>query len=126
MKNILLVDDDPTVSETLVGLFDKDEYRFHQLEDGTRALEFIDNNSLDLVLLDVNLPSVSGLDVLKEIKKMDSHLPVIIISGYISTENAIEAMKEGAYEYITKPFQIERLMMTINNHSDDNNKQTQR
>jgi DNA-binding NtrC family response regulator len=114
MKNILLVDDDPTVSETLVGLFDKDEYRFHQLEDGTRALEFIDNNSLDLVLLDVNLPSVSGLDVLKEIKKMDSQLPVIIISGYVSTENAIEAMKEGAYEYITKPFQIERLMMTIN------------
>ncbi|HDS00566.1 MAG TPA: DNA-binding response regulator, partial [candidate division Zixibacteria bacterium] len=46
MKNILLVDDDPQVSETLVGLFDQDEFRFHQLEDGTRALEFIDNNSL--------------------------------------------------------------------------------
>ncbi|HEQ99755.1 MAG TPA: sigma-54-dependent Fis family transcriptional regulator [candidate division Zixibacteria bacterium] len=114
MKNILLVDDDPQVSETLVGLFDQDEFRFHQLEDGTRALEFIDNNSLDLVLLDVNLPSVSGLDILKEIKKADAQLPVIVISGYVSTENAIEAMKEGAYEYITKPFQIERLMMTIN------------
>jgi DNA-binding NtrC family response regulator len=114
MKNILLVDDDPTVSETLVGLFDREEFRFHQLEDGNRALEFIDNNSLDLVLLDVNLPSVSGLDILKEIKKSDAQLPVIVISGYVSTENAIEAMKEGAYEYITKPFQIERLMMTIN------------
>jgi DNA-binding NtrC family response regulator len=114
MKNILLVDDDPQVSETLVGLFDQDEFRFHQLEDGTRALEFIDNNSLDLVLLDVNLPSVSGLDILKEIKKADAQLPVIVISGFVSTENAIEAMKEGAYEYITKPFQIERLMMTIN------------
>ncbi len=114
MKNILLVDDDPAVSETLVGLFDKSEYRFHQLEDGNRAIEFIDNNTLDLVLLDVNLPSVSGLDILKEIKKRDATLPVIVISGYISTENAIEAMKEGAYEYITKPFQIERLLMTIN------------
>jgi two-component system, NtrC family, nitrogen regulation response regulator GlnG len=114
MKNILLVDDDPAVSETLVGLFDNTEFRFHQLEDGNRAIEFIDNNSLDLVLLDVNLPSVSGLDVLKEIKRLDSNLPVIIISGYISTENAIAAMKEGAYEYITKPFQMERLMLTIN------------
>jgi len=114
MKNILLVDDDPAVSETLLGLFDNSEFRFHQLEDGNRAIEFIDNNSLDLVLLDVNLPSVSGLDVLKEIKKLDSNLPVIIISGYISTENAIAAMKEGAYEYITKPFQMERLMLTIN------------
>lgn len=114
MKNILLVDDDPAVSETLVGLFDKSEFRFHQLEDGNRAIEFIDNNTLDLVLLDVNLPSVSGLDILKEIKRRDATLPVIVISGYISTENAIEAMKEGAYEYITKPFQIERLMLTIN------------
>jgi DNA-binding NtrC family response regulator len=114
MKNILLVDDDPAVSETLVGLFDKSEYRFHQLEDGNRAIEFIDNNTLDLVLLDVNLPSVSGLDILKEIKRRDATLPVIVISGFISTENAIEAMKEGAYEYITKPFQIERLMLTIN------------
>ena len=50
MKNILLVDDDPTVSETLVGLFDKSEYRFHQLEDGNRAIEFIDNNGKRVIL----------------------------------------------------------------------------
>ena len=114
MKNILLVDDDPNVSETLVGLLDSSEFKFHQLQDGKGALEYISNNNLDLVLLDVNLPTVSGLDVLKEIKKRDSNLPVIVISGYVSTENAIEAMKEGAYEYITKPFKIERLMLTIN------------
>ena len=114
MKNILLVDDDPNVSETLVGLLDNSEFKFHQLQDGSGALEYIDNNSLDLVLLDVNLPTISGLEVLKGIKKLNSNLPVIVISGYISTENAIEAMKEGAYEYITKPFKIERLMLTIN------------
>jgi len=114
MKNILLVDDDPNVSETLVGLLDNSEFKFHQLQDGNGALEYIDNNNLDLVLLDVNLPTISGLEVLKEIKKLNSNLPVIVISGYISTENAIEAMKEGAYEYITKPFKIERLMLTIN------------
>ena len=119
MKNILLVDDDPTVSETLLGLFDQSEYNFHHLEDGDRALNFIENNNPDLVLLDVNLPSISGLDILKEIKKRDSNLPVIIISGYVSTENAIQAMKEGAYEYITKPFQIERLMLTINKAMGD-------
>ena len=65
MKNILLVDDDPNVSETLVGLLDNAEFKFHQLQDGKGALEYIDNNNLDLVLLDVNLPTVSGLDVSK-------------------------------------------------------------
>jgi len=113
MKNILLVDDDSQVSETLAQLLDPSEYKFHYVNDGDRALEAIDNAHADIVLLDVNLPSVSGLDVLKEIKARKDDIPVIVISGYVSTENAIKAMREGAYEYITKPFQVERLMMTI-------------
>ncbi|MCK4657536.1 MAG: sigma-54-dependent Fis family transcriptional regulator, partial [candidate division Zixibacteria bacterium] len=113
MKNILLVDDDVEVGKTLSQIFDSSEYRFHCIEDGDKTLDMIDNTDADLVLLDVNLPTVSGLDVLKEIKSKNVELPVIIISGFVSTENAIMAMREGAYEYITKPFQIERLMVTI-------------
>ncbi len=113
MKNILLVDDDIQISETLQQLFDPSEYKFHCIEDGENALDVVEETNPDLVLLDVNLPSGSGLDVLRDIKSKNADLPVIIISGFISTENAIKAMREGAYEYITKPFQMERLMMTI-------------
>jgi len=113
MKNILLVDDDIQVGDTLAQLLDPSEYKFHCITDGEQALDMIDSTGADLVLLDVNLPTISGIEVLKDIKASKTDLPVIIISGYVSTENAIKAMREGAYEYITKPFQMERLMLTI-------------
>ncbi len=113
MKNILLVDDDVRIGETLAELFDPTEYKFHYTADGENTIDMIDSTNADLVLLDVNLPSISGIDVLREIKSNNIDVPVIVISGYVSTENAIKAMREGAYEYVTKPFQMERLLMTI-------------
>ena len=115
MKNILLVDDDKDLSQSLANLFDGDKYHFDFLEDGMEVGTFVrDNKNVDLVMLDVNLPSLSGLDVLKQIKQIKKELPVIIISGFVSTENAIEAMSEGAYEYLTKPFELEKLIDTVN------------
>jgi DNA-binding NtrC family response regulator len=113
MKSILLVDDDRDFSETLVAGIDPDAYRVDTLIDAPGTLEYIRSNNPDVVLLDVNLPSRSGLDLLREIKEIEGAPPVIIISGYVSTESAMEAMREGAYEYVTKPFQIERLLSTI-------------
>ncbi|MDD3730855.1 MAG: response regulator, partial [candidate division Zixibacteria bacterium] len=104
MKKILLVDDDKEISQSLANLFDSDKYNFNFLEDGALVTNFLEeNNDVDLVMLDVNLPTLSGLDVLKQIKQIKNELPVIMISGFVSTENAIEAMREGAYEYLTKP-----------------------
>lgn len=115
MKNILLVDDDKNLSQSLAKLFDPARFNFDFLEDGLEVGEFVKgNDDVDLVLLDVNLPSLSGLDVLKQIKQINNELPVIIISGFVSTENAIEAMREGAYEYLTKPFEIDKLISTVN------------
>ncbi len=115
MKNILLVDDDQEVSQSVANLFDSDKYKFEFLEDGDGVSDFLaDNQDIDLVMLDVNLPSMSGLDVLKQIRQAKSELPVIVISGFVSTDNAIEAMKEGAYEYLTKPFQVSKLLDTVN------------
>ena len=115
MKNILLVDDDREVSRSVANLFDTEKYRFEFLEDGAGVAEFLQKNrEIDLVMLDVNLPSMSGLDVLKQIRQVKSEVPVIVISGFVSTENAIEAMKEGAYEYLTKPFQVSKLLETVN------------
>ena len=115
MKHILLVDDDKEVSQSLAGLFDSNKYYFEFFEDGKGVRDFVsDHKDIDLVLLDVNLPTLSGLEVLKQIKQIDNDLPVIMISGFVSTENAIEAMREGAYEYLTKPFEIVRLVETVN------------
>jgi len=115
MKNILLVDDDREVSQSLANLFDAERYRFNFLEDGINVSHYVsEHEDVDLVMLDVNLPTLSGLEVLKQIKAVNGNLPVIMISGFVSTENAIEAMREGAYEYLTKPFEIEKLIDTVN------------
>jgi two-component system, NtrC family, nitrogen regulation response regulator GlnG len=119
VKSILLVDDDRNLSETLAELVDPKEYRVDILGDGPGTLEYIRANGPDVILLDVNLPSGSGLELLKEIKEIEGAPPVIIISGYVSTDNAMEAMKEGAYEYVTKPFQMDRLLLTINKATEE-------
>ncbi len=114
MKNILLVDDDKDLSLSLANLFDSEKFNFQFLEDGDQVEQVVkDDNEIDLVMLDVNLPTMSGLEVLKQIKGVRDELPVIVISGFVSTDNAIEAMREGAYEYLTKPFQIEKLISTV-------------
>ncbi|HVP07329.1 MAG TPA: sigma-54 dependent transcriptional regulator [Candidatus Acidoferrum sp.] len=115
MKNILLVDDDREVSTSLANLFDADKFAFDFLEDGTDVGKYLqEHGNVDLVMLDVNLPTMSGLEVLRQIKKTSVDLPVIMISGFVSTENAIEAMREGAYEYLTKPFEVEKLIDSVN------------
>ena len=115
MKNILLVDDDRDVSQSLANLFDSDKFRFNFLEDGDKVTCYLaEHGDVDCIMLDVNLPTLSGLEVLKQVKQLNDNLPVIMISGFVSTENAIEAMREGAYEYLTKPFEIEKLVDTVN------------
>ncbi len=116
MKKVLLVDDDVELSQSLMNLFDPDKYSFHHLEDGQDTANYIADHkdNLDLVMLDVNLPSCSGLDVLKNIKDINKEMPVIMISGFVSTENAMEAMREGAYEYLTKPFELSKLIEIVN------------
>lgn len=112
-KHILLVDDDPEVSQAVANYFDPADYKFHTLTDGDRILEVLPRVKPDLVLLDVYLPTISGLDILKEIKEKDPELPVIIISGQVSTDNAIDAMRDGAFEYITKPFRLDKLQEIV-------------
>ncbi|UCD16875.1 MAG: sigma-54-dependent Fis family transcriptional regulator [Candidatus Zixiibacteriota bacterium] len=115
MKNLLIIDDDPEISRSLANLFDPERYRFNFLEDGQGMVRFIEEHpEIDVVLLDVNLPTLSGLDLLKQAKLKGIDIPIIMISGFVSTENAMEAMREGAYEYLTKPFEIQKLINTVN------------
>jgi two-component system, NtrC family, nitrogen regulation response regulator GlnG len=112
MRQILVVDDDPKVCKALEDYF-SNEYRLYVLPDGENAINVIQDIRPDLVILDMNLPGVSGMEVLKEIRKFDEELPVIVITGHVSTESAIDSMKEGAYEFITKPFPLEKLSLVV-------------
>lgn len=115
MKNILLIDDDREVSRSIMELFDSEKFHVTHMTDGATVPEMLARrDDVDVVMLDVNLPTMSGLEILKKIRKVNSKLPVIIISGKVSTENAIEAMKEGAFEYLAKPFEVDRLIGTVN------------
>lgn len=113
LTNILLVDDDPEVAQAVVNYLSPDQYRVEVVGDGALVMDAVRRLKPDLILLDVNLPSVTGLELLRSIKEEAGEIPIIIVSGYVSTGNAIDAMKDGAFEYLTKPFRLEKLEQTI-------------
>ncbi len=112
-KRVLLVDDDPEIAQAVVNYFDPADYKFDTLTDGDQLLDVLPRVEPDVILLDVHLPTTSGLELLRNIKEQHGDVPVIIMSGRISTDNAIEAMREGAFEYLTKPFRLDNLQETV-------------
>ncbi|MGA1825217.1 MAG: sigma-54-dependent transcriptional regulator [bacterium] len=109
MEKILIVDNDEGLIHFLSRFFIKKGYNVSSCIDGQATLDILAKNTFDLILLDYKMPELSGLDILKEIKKTHIKTPVIIITAYGTTETAIEAMKLGAYDYLLKPFDREEL-----------------
>jgi two-component system response regulator AtoC len=113
MEKILIVDDEPFICENLTRILEEDRYHTVVALSGQRAMECLREEAIDLVFLDLNLPDVSGLEVLKQIKEWDPDLLVIIITGYASVESAVEALKLGAYDYIKKPFKADVIKLIV-------------
>ena len=114
-QTILIVDDDESIRITLKNIIDYEGYGCLLADDGIDALEQLTDNKIDLVLLDLRLPRMNGMDVLKEAKKTNPNLPVIIVSGQGTIKLAVEATKLGAYDFIDKPLSADRIMLTIRN-----------
>jgi two-component system response regulator HydG len=115
---ILVVDDDQahrTMLKTLLGGWD---YVLEEADDGSRAIEMVQEKPYDLVLMDVRMVEVSGLEALPDIKKFNPAIPVIIMTAYSSVETAVEALKKGAYDYLTKPLDFDELKLTIERAMD--------
>ncbi|HBC45630.1 MAG TPA: sigma-54-dependent Fis family transcriptional regulator [candidate division Zixibacteria bacterium] len=112
-KSVLVVDDDPQIVKALGECLEGFDYGMKVATNGAEALLKMADPELSLVLLDVNLPDYSGLDILNKIKESNSNLPVIIMTGFVSTEAAIDAMKGGAYEFVTKPFNLDKITTLI-------------
>jgi two-component system response regulator PilR (NtrC family) len=110
---IHLIDDEPIIHDVLGQLLASEGYQVEISASGEEALEKFREQRYDLVLLDLLMPGLDGLEVLKQIKRIDPEALVIIITAYASVESALTAMKMGAYDYIQKPFKNDELLMTI-------------
>ena len=118
MPNLLVVDDDLSMREMLEVMLTSEGYHVECAEDGTKAMRMLEKKDYDLILCDIRMGTVGGLEVLREAKSRRPQTVVIMISAFATTETAVEAMKEGAYDYIPKPFNVDELKQTITNALD--------
>jgi len=117
-QQILIIDDELSMRKLLELMLSKEGYKVSCAENGKTAISMINKKDFDLLLCDIKLGDISGLYVLRAAKKQNQNTVVIMISAYASAETAVEAMNEGAYDYVPKPFDIEELKQTIKNALD--------
>jgi two-component system nitrogen regulation response regulator NtrX len=112
---ILIADDEPSILQSLSGLLTDEGFEVVTADNGYEALKVIDAEAPDLVILDIWMPGIDGIETLKEIKKANAVLPVIIITGHGNVETAVRATKLGAFDLIEKPLNIDKIIVAINN-----------
>ena len=112
-NKILIVDDEPFNLDLLEQELTDKGYAIERAADGREAMTKFESVRPDLVLLDYQMPDMNGLEVLKEIRKRESTVPVVMITAYGTIERAVEAMKEGAYDFIPKPFDPDHLALVV-------------
>ena len=116
--SVLIVDDEPSILQSLGGLLSDEGFEVITASNGYEALKIIDSQSPDLVLLDIWMPGIDGIETLKEIKKGNPYIQVIIITGHGNIETAVKATKLGAFDLIEKPLSIDKVIVSINNALD--------
>ncbi len=115
MHTILVVDDEPSIRECLQIMLKREGYAVSCAEDGKEAITLFEKNPFDVVLADIRMPRSTGFEVLNRIKELSPQTKVIMITAHASFESAVESMKEGAYDYIAKPFNVDEVKRTVSN-----------
>jgi len=115
LKKIVIVDDEQAIRWSLGEALKNEGYETEEIENGKKALKAFRNDPADLIILDLKLPDINGIEVLKKIKEMDEQVPVIMMTAYGQIETAVEAIRCGAYDFLLKPFQLEKMKITIRN-----------
>jgi DNA-binding NtrC family response regulator len=113
VSTILIIDDDDQLRISFERLLNEEGYAVRTAASGEAGIRMIDDAIPDLVLLDVRLPGINGLEAFKQIHRIESKLPVIIMTAFGTTETAIEATKMGAFDYVIKPFDVPQMLSTI-------------
>lgn len=120
MPKILIIEDEPAIRRVLIKILSDEnkEYEIEEASDGVEGLEKIKKDEYDLVLCDIKMPKLDGMEVLTSTKKIKPEIPFVMISGHGDLETAVNAMKLGAYDYISKPPDLNRLLNTVRNALD--------
>jgi DNA-binding NtrC family response regulator len=120
MSKILIIEDEAAIRRVLTKILseESDTYIVEDAEDGVQGLEKIKNNDYDLVLCDIKMPKMDGVEVLEAVKKIKPEIPMVMISGHGDMETAIQTMRLGAFDYISKPPDLNRLLNTVRNALD--------
>ena len=113
MDRILIIDDEKSVLDMLNVIFKKEGYRVKKSLSAQKALELIDEEDFDLILSDIRLPQISGMELLRKVKEKKPGIPVIMITAYGTIKQAVEAFKAGAIDYVVKPFDVEELKIIV-------------
>ncbi len=111
---ILLIDDEPAQIISLKSFLKRRNYTVLTANSGTEGLKFVQEGNIDLVFTDFRMPDMSGLEVVQAVKKINPEIPVVVITAFSQTEDAVKVMKEGAYDYISKPVDLDELELLIN------------
>ncbi len=118
MPRICIIDDDKSIRNALKDILEYESYEVDLAVDGKTGLELIQKNDYDVVLCDIKMPRMDGIEVLDEIFKIKPDTPVVMISGHGTVDTAVEAIKKGAFDFIQKPLDLNRLLITIRNAMD--------
>jgi two-component system nitrogen regulation response regulator NtrX len=112
---ILIIDDEANIRISLAGILEDEGYETHGAASGEEGVEAVRKEPPDLVLLDIWMPGIDGMEVLRRLKESYPYLPVIMMSGHGTIETAVKATKMGAYDFIEKPFSLEKILVTVAN-----------
>lgn len=113
MTNILIVDDEEIIRNFLTDVLSEDGYRVHSLEKAEDALDLISKGGIEILITDIKMKGMNGLDLLKKTKDINPGIDVVVITAFDSAQNAMESMKLGAVDYLSKPINIEQMRFII-------------
>ena len=115
---ILIIDDEPSIRTVLRDILEMEDYKVEEAKDGIDALSKIKKTKFDAAICDIKMPKMDGMEVLERINILSPDTPVIMISGHGDIDTAVETVKKGAFDYISKPPDLNRLLITIRNALD--------
>lgn len=121
MSKILVIDDERSIRNTLKDILEYEKYQVDLAEDGIKGIEKVKNGEYDVVLCDIKMPGMDGIEVLGQLTQLAPDTPVVMISGHGNIDTAVESIKKGAFDYIEKPLDLNRLLITIRNAMDKSN-----
>ena len=120
MPRILIIDDEKAIRGTIKEILEYESYKVDEAADGLAGLDLVKDNNYDAILCDIKMPKLDGMEFLTKVREHDDDVPVIMISGHGNIETAVEATKKGAYDFIPKPPDLNRLLITVRNACDRN------